>query len=56
MVYVGLVMIIILLTLSSFLGEVDRIATRTYDPSDDDVVRARLRTIGIQEYRLKLEG
>jgi len=39
-----------------FLGEVDRIATRTYDPSDDDVVRARLRTVGVQEHRLKFEG
>lgn len=39
----------------SFLGAVDRIATRTYDPSDDDVVRARLRTVGVQEHRLKFE-
>jgi guanine nucleotide-binding protein subunit alpha len=39
-----------------FLGEVDRIATRTYDPSDDDIVRARLRTVGVQEHRLKFEG
>ena len=22
-----------------------------YEPSDDDVIRARLRTIGVQEYR-----
>jgi len=44
------------LILYSFLGEVDRIATRTYDPSDDDIVRARLRTVGVQEHRLKFEG
>lgn len=38
------------------MDEVDRIATRTYEPSDDDVVRARLRTVGVQEYTLKFEN
>jgi len=38
-----------------FLNDLERIATRTYEPSDDDVVRARLRTLGVQEYRLKFE-
>jgi guanine nucleotide-binding protein subunit alpha len=33
-----------------FLNDVDRIAARNYDPSDDDIVRARLRTMGVQEY------
>lgn len=35
-----------------FLDDVDRIAARGYVPSDDDVVRARLRTLGVQEYRI----
>ena len=38
------------------MDDVDRIATRTYEPSDDDVVRARLRTVGVQEYTLKFEN
>jgi len=37
----------------SFLDDLDRIATRTYEPSDDDIVRARLRTVGVQEYRIQ---
>lgn len=40
----------------SFLNDIDRIATRTYEPSDDDIVRARLRTTGIQEHRLTFES
>ena len=39
----------------SFLDDVDRIASRTYNPSSDDVVRARLRTLGVQEYRIKVD-
>ncbi|KAF5392833.1 hypothetical protein D9757_000975 [Collybiopsis confluens] len=31
-----------------FLNELDRIATRHYTVTDDDIVRARLRTVGIQ--------
>ncbi|KDQ55943.1 hypothetical protein JAAARDRAFT_36721 [Jaapia argillacea MUCL 33604] len=38
-----------------FLNDIDRIATRDYDPSDDDVVRARLRTVGIQEHSFVFE-
>ncbi|EPQ55869.1 G-alpha-domain-containing protein [Gloeophyllum trabeum ATCC 11539] len=38
-----------------FLNDIDRIATRDYEPSDDDVVRARLRTLGVQEYRFVFE-
>lgn len=29
----------------------ERIANRDYQPTDDDVIRARLRTLGVQEYR-----
>ena len=31
----------------SFLDDIARIAVRNYEPSDDDVVRARLRTLGV---------
>lgn len=34
-----------------FLNDAERIATRNYQPTDDDVIRARLRTLGVQEYR-----
>jgi guanine nucleotide-binding protein subunit alpha len=40
---------------SSFLDDVSRIAARNYEPSDDDVLRARLRTVGVQEYKFKIE-
>jgi hypothetical protein len=39
----------------SFLDDVCRIAARNYEPSDDDVLRARLRTIGVQEYKFTIE-
>ena len=39
---------------TSFLNDLERIASRTYEPSDDDVVRARLRTLGVQEYKIEL--
>ena len=39
--------------LSSFLNDLERIATRNYEPSDDDVIRARLRTLGVQEYKIE---
>ncbi|PPR05527.1 hypothetical protein CVT24_003270 [Panaeolus cyanescens] len=38
-----------------FLDDLDRIARRSYEPSDDDVLRARLRTLGVQEYRICFE-
>ncbi|KAJ8456515.1 hypothetical protein ONZ45_g2202 [Pleurotus djamor] len=38
-----------------FLEDLERIATRSYEPSDDDVVRARLRTTGIQEHKILFE-
>ena len=42
-----------LVVLSSFLNDVERIASRNYEPSDEDVVRARLRTLGVQEYKIE---
>ncbi|KAJ7260485.1 guanine nucleotide binding protein, alpha subunit [Mycena haematopus] len=39
-----------------FLSDTARITSRTYIPSDNDVVRARLRTLGVQEWRITLEN
>ena len=41
--------------LCSFLDDLYRIAQRGYEPTDEDVVRARLRTVGVQEYRFSLD-
>ncbi|KAI0644624.1 G-alpha-domain-containing protein [Trametes meyenii] len=38
-----------------FLNDVTRVAASNYKPSDDDVVRARLRTMGVQEHRITFE-
>ncbi|KAF8900607.1 guanine nucleotide binding protein, alpha subunit [Mucidula mucida] len=34
-----------------FLDDVERIAVPDYTPTDDDIIRSRLRTLGVQEYR-----
>ncbi|KAG8800602.1 hypothetical protein FRC17_006836, partial [Serendipita sp. 399] len=39
----------------SFLHEIDRITDRDYTPSQEDVLRARIRTNGVQEYSFRLE-
>ncbi|KAJ7613421.1 G-protein alpha subunit [Roridomyces roridus] len=39
-----------------FLSDTARITNRNYVPSDNDVVRARLRTMGVQEWRIMLEN
>ncbi|KAJ7666315.1 guanine nucleotide binding protein, alpha subunit, partial [Mycena rosella] len=41
-------------TAGFFLNDLDRIATRSYTATGDDIVRARLRTVGIQEYLLRI--
>ncbi|KAI0745129.1 G-alpha-domain-containing protein [Earliella scabrosa] len=38
-----------------YLNDVKRVAARDYQPSDADVVRARLRTMGVQEHRFVFE-
>ncbi|KAI0056839.1 G-alpha-domain-containing protein [Artomyces pyxidatus] len=38
-----------------FLNDIERIAKRDYEPSDDDIIRARLRTLGVQEYKFYVE-
>ncbi|GJE98811.1 G-alpha-domain-containing protein [Phanerochaete sordida] len=39
-----------------FLSCIPRIATRDYEPSDNDILRARIRTLGVQEYNLTFES
>ena len=39
-----------LTVLHSFLDDISRITKLRYEPTSDDVVRARLRTMGVQEY------
>ncbi|KAG6835896.1 hypothetical protein H0H93_013570 [Arthromyces matolae] len=39
----------------NFLNDLERIATKHYEPADDDIVRARLRTLAIQEYKIEFE-
>ncbi|TCD62322.1 hypothetical protein EIP91_007062 [Steccherinum ochraceum] len=38
-----------------FIADVSRIARRDYVPSDEDVVRARLRTLGVQEHNIHFD-
>lgn len=40
---------------NSFLNDLDRILHPDYQPSDSDIVRARLRTTGVQEYHFTLD-
>ncbi|KAK7678986.1 hypothetical protein QCA50_017929 [Cerrena zonata] len=39
-----------------FLNDASRIAQPNYEPSDDDIVRARLRTLGVEEHRFTMES
>ncbi|KAG8869072.1 hypothetical protein FRC20_002221 [Serendipita sp. 405] len=39
----------------TFLHEINRITEADYTPSQEDVLRARLRTVGVQEYSFHLE-
>ena len=48
----SLLLVVLLISSHSFLNDLDRIASWDYSVTDDDIVRARLRTVGIQEYRL----
>ena len=45
-----------LLSLSSFLEDIDRIAVKDYQATDDDIMRARLRCSGVKEYRMIFEN
>lgn len=37
------------------MDDVQRVARKDYEPTDEDVVRARLRTLGVQEYQFVFE-
>ncbi|KAG8216368.1 guanine nucleotide binding protein, alpha subunit [Butyriboletus roseoflavus] len=39
-----------------FLNDMDRVTALNYIPSDDDVLRARLKTVGVSEYRCEMEA
>jgi len=39
-----------------FLNDLERIASLKYLPNDDDVLKARLKTVGVSEYRFELEA
>ena len=41
---------------SSFMDDIDRVVAKDYEPSDQDVIKARLRTVGVQEYRFTVPG
>ncbi|KAF8884620.1 guanine nucleotide binding protein, alpha subunit [Infundibulicybe gibba] len=38
-----------------FLDDIDRIASHDYDPTDLDIIKARLRTVGVEEHHLVIE-
>ena len=42
-------------SLDSFLDDITRVTSRDYEPSDKDVLKARLRTVGVQEYKFTIE-
>lgn len=41
--------------MGSFLDDITRVTARDYEPSDKDVLKARLRTVGVQEYKFTIE-
>lgn len=39
-----------------FLDDLERVTSAGYIPSDDDILRARLKTVGVTEYRFDMEA
>ncbi|KAJ8474612.1 hypothetical protein ONZ51_g7112 [Trametes cubensis] len=39
-----------------YLNDLNRVTSLTYFPSDDDVLRARLKTVGVSEYSFHMEA
>ncbi|KAH7924380.1 guanine nucleotide binding protein, alpha subunit [Leucogyrophana mollusca] len=39
-----------------FLNDLERVTALDYAPNDDDVLRARLKTVGVSEYRCEMEA
>jgi hypothetical protein len=40
----------------SFLDDIERIASLNFSPNDDDVLRARLKTVGVAEHKFEMEA
>lgn len=40
----------------SFLDSIDRIASESYKPTEQDILRARVKTTGIVEVHFELKG
>lgn len=40
----------------SFLDNVDRFTDKDYTPSDEDILQARVRTLGVTEHLFKIDG
>lgn len=40
---------------NSFLNDLERVTSLRYSPSDDDVLKARLKTVGVAEYKFEME-
>ena len=38
------------------MDDIDRVVATNYEPTDQDVVKARLRTVSVQEYHLTIPG
>ncbi|KAF5389677.1 hypothetical protein D9757_006044 [Collybiopsis confluens] len=38
-----------------FLNDLERVTSLKYIPTDDDVLKARLKTVGVSEYRFRME-
>lgn len=39
----------------SFLDDLERVTALRYMPTDDDVLKARLKTVGVSEYKFEME-
>jgi len=39
-----------------FLDSIERVTSTRYVPTDDDILRARLKTLGVSEHRFKING
>ena len=44
-----------LIVFVSFLDDLERVTSLRYTPSDDDVLKARLKTVGVSEYKFEME-
>ena len=47
--------ILTLFIYGSFLDDLERVTSLKYMPSDDDVLKARLKTVGVSEYKFEME-